>query len=112
MATERRPFTIEEIERVWEKAFIQEGNNPNNFRKDYAGAWIKRDQYGNRQSPYGWEIDHIRPLSDDGTYELDNLVPLHWKNNDYKSDNFPEWQTVMSSEGIKNVNKVKSWILK
>ena len=109
MATERRPFTEEEKELVWEKAFIQEGNNSNVFRKDYAGAWIRKDQYGNRTSPYGWEIDHIKPLSADGTYDLDNLIPLHWRNNDHKSDNYPEWQTIVSSQGTSNIDKLQSW---
>lgn len=42
MATERRNFTKEEIEATWKKAVIQPNNNPDVFRKDYAGAWIKK----------------------------------------------------------------------
>ena len=26
------------------------------WRKDYAGAWIKKSDYGNCDSDYGWEI--------------------------------------------------------
>lgn len=62
MATERRNFTDEEIKKVWEKATKQPNNNPDVFRKDYAGAWIRRDDYGKRDKPYGWEIDHLKPL--------------------------------------------------
>ncbi|KUG25132.1 hypothetical protein ASZ90_005048 [hydrocarbon metagenome] len=39
---------------------------------------------------YGWEIDHIIPLSLGGTDDIANLQPLHWENNRKKSDNL-EW---------------------
>lgn len=108
MATERRPFTQEEIDLVWKKAFPQESNNPDVFRKDYAGAWIKKSEYG-MDSDYGWEIDHLRPLSKDGDYSIENLYPLHYKNNQKKGDSFPTWKTAVTSEGIYNVEKVQGW---
>ena len=40
MATDRKDFSQEEINEVWEKAIPQPKNNPDLFRKDYAGAWI------------------------------------------------------------------------
>ena len=43
MATERREFTQEEINVAWEKAKIVSPDYSNEWRKDYAGAWIKRD---------------------------------------------------------------------
>ena len=46
MATPRRNLTDMEIEEVWQKANIIPNNNPNIYRQDYAGAWIRRDQYG------------------------------------------------------------------
>ena len=46
MATPRRNLTDKEIEEVWQKANIIPNNNPNIYRQDYAGAWIRRDQYG------------------------------------------------------------------
>lgn len=107
--TERRDFTDNEIERVWEKASIIENNNPNKFRKDYAGAWIKRSDYGNTKSEYGWEIDHIRPLAADGTYDDSNLLPTHWRNNRSKGDNYPTWETAISSEGVKNIECKQNW---
>ncbi len=65
------------VEDVWQK-----GEHFNdNFKKDQCGALIKKDAYGNRQSKYGWEIDHIKPQSEGGTDVLSNLRPLHWKNN-------------------------------
>ncbi|MFN9492952.1 MAG: HNH endonuclease signature motif containing protein [Sphingobacteriales bacterium] len=52
---------------------------------------IKRSDYGNTNSRYGWEVDHIKPVSKDGKDDLQNLQPLQWENNRYKSDNFPQW---------------------
>lgn len=108
MATERRNFTDEEIEAAWRKAIPQESNNPDVFRKDYAGAWIKKSDYG-LKTDFGWEIDHLRPLIKDGDYSLDNLYPLHWRNNRTKDDNYPSWKTSVTSDGVTNVEKDQCW---
>ena len=44
---------------------------------------ICRILYGYRTSQFGWEIDHVSP---NGPDSIDNLIPLHWKNNVDKSD--------------------------
>ena len=105
-------FTEEQIEAVWQKAFIQPNNDPNVFRKDYAGAWIRRDQYGDRTAVYGWEIDHCKPVSKGGTDEIDNLYPLHWENNAQKADDYPKWQLKLTSDGNHNIESVTSWHVK
>lgn len=102
-------FTEEQIERVWQKAKIMPNNNPDVFRQDYAGAWIKRDQYGRRDTTYGWEIDHCIPRSLGGTDEMENLLPLHWQNNQAKGDNYPNWTLVLSSEENRNIAKTSNW---
>jgi hypothetical protein len=51
-------------------------NDPKDWRKDQCGAWIARNQYGNRNSRYGWEVDHIKPESEGGGDELSNLRPI------------------------------------
>lgn len=105
----KKSFLEKEIDAVWEKAAKQPNNNPDVFRKDYAGAWIRREDYGKRNMPYGWEIDHLKPLAKDGTHDLDNLYPVHWRNNESKGDDYPRWKTVLSSKENKNVESDKRW---
>ena len=108
MATERRECTQAEIDAAWEKAIKQPNNNPDVFRKDYAGAWIRKSDYG-ETTDYGWEIDHLIPLAQDGTYSLDNLIPMHWRNNRTKGDDYPQWRTSMTSDGVNNIEREQRW---
>ena len=96
-------FTDEIILKVWQKAEIDEYNVPNDFRKDQCGAWIGRTQYGNHDSAYGWEIEHIKSLSDDTSDDLSNLRPLHWKNNVSKQEGRPACP--VTSSGTINVDR-------
>ena len=109
MATERREFTKAEIDFAWSIAKVAIGADKDKWRKDYAGAWIRREDYGKRNMPYGWEIDHLKPLAKDGTHDLDNLYPVHWRNNESKGDDYPRWKTVLSSKENKNVESDKRW---
>ncbi len=95
---------------VWNKAKIIEGSNPDIWRQDFAGAWIRKDAYGSH-SQYGWEIDHLRPISKGGTNDLENLAVLHWKNNQIKNADYPEFRTIMTSDGNKNIIKERKWRL-
>lgn len=104
-------FGKEIIQQVWEKAKIDPNNDPNIFRKDYAGAWIRRMDYGIENAKYGWVIDHLRPCDKGGTDNLKNLLPLHWKNKKQKGQDFPEWKTIITSENNQNVEKEQSWFV-
>lgn len=96
-------FTEDQIQKVWEKGTIVPSNDPNVYRKDMCGAWIARSQYGNRNSSYGWEIDHIKPQSQGGGDELSNLRPLQWENNMSKLDG--RLSCVVTAKEDKNVRK-------
>ncbi len=86
-------------EDVWSKGQTVSGDpTGREWRKDACGAWIEHNSYGNRSSPFGWEVDHINPNGGDG---LDNLRPLHWKNNLAKSDGASECP--VTSSGNDNV---------
>lgn len=78
-------FDDKTIAEVWKKGKVAGTNDATVWRMDDCGAWIKRDQYGNRNSQYGWEIDHITSKDHGGTDELSNLRPLQWENNVSKS---------------------------
>ncbi|WP_033567991.1 HNH endonuclease signature motif containing protein [Dickeya undicola] len=69
------------INAVWEKAQEINGYDSNIYRKDYCGAWIEKDKYGDRNHAFGWEIDHETTKANGGDDSLSNLRPLHWRNN-------------------------------
>jgi hypothetical protein len=96
------------INNVWEKAITDKENNPAIWRKDFAGAWIKKDQYG-KTSEYGWEIDHLKPSSKNGTDDISNLLPMHWENNRRKGNDYPEFFSSKTSQGIVNIDCTESW---
>lgn len=90
-------FSNDVIQKVWEKGKVVSNNDPKFWRKDQCGAWIKRNEYGNRNSQYGWEIDHISPS---GSNDLSNLRPLQWENNVSKSDG--NLKCIVSANGTEN----------
>jgi hypothetical protein len=79
-----KPFTEEVIEAVWKKA--RSMGIYETLRMDAWGWTIVRQDFGNTRSRYGWEIDHIIPVSHGGTDELTNLQPLQWENNRRKDE--------------------------
>ncbi len=95
-------WTDEMIQNVWEKGKVVTNNDSSKWRKDECGAWIARNKHGDRDSQYGWEIDHISPGGKD---ILSNLRPLQWENNVDKSDG--RLKCNITSDGTKNVNSQK-----
>ncbi|KFZ27346.1 MAG: HNH endonuclease [Candidatus Izimaplasma bacterium HR2] len=79
-------FSDSVIDKVWEKGKVISGVNPKVKRKDKCGGTIAKSAYGDHNSNFGWDIDHIKPSSKGGTNVLSNLQPLHWKNNANKGD--------------------------
>ena len=72
--------------RVWKKGSMITNFSPDIWRRDRYGYVMKYSDHGDRKSKYGWEIDHINPVSNQGQDDLDNLQPLYWENNNEKSD--------------------------
>lgn len=105
-------WSEEQIQYVWNRATTVEGYDKSRFRKDACGAWIIWDKYGDNDSLYGWEIDHIVPqalLEEKGYCQKDidnndNLRALQHENNASKSDDYPSYTAVVTSEGTENVN--------
>lgn len=78
-------FDSATIEAVWRKG---EAESVSGFRKDRCGASMQRSKYGKTEQ-WGWEIDHINPVANDGSDDLSNLQPLQWENNRHKGDDYP-----------------------
>lgn len=97
-------------QQVWQKAKEVDGYDPAQVRKDSCGAWIIYDLYNDRNSIFGWEIDHIYPLSElrkrhiptETINNLDNLRPLNWLNNESKGSDYPAYHTSVQAEGEYN----------
>lgn len=73
---------------VWAKARRVKGKNPNLYRRDYHGNVIYKPAYG-RNSPMGWQVDHIWPKSRGGTNARRNLQALQTAENQRKSNKAP-----------------------
>lgn len=71
---------------VWNKAKTIIGYDKNLWRKDIKENICFYDDYGNENSIYGWEIDHIFPSSKGGSDDLDNLQILKISVNRSKGD--------------------------
>lgn len=98
---------------VWKKGTVVEKYNSKRWRKDACGAWMDYNEYGNTDSKYGWQVDHIFPssvLEDNGVSEDDrdnliNLRPMQWKNNDVKDKDYPTYDSAVTSSDNKNIDK-------
>lgn len=70
--------------RLWGKAFGKETKV-----KDFAGREIVKGAYNDRNSEFGWNVDHILPQSKGGKTVDYNLICCHILTNDEKADKFP-----------------------
>lgn len=57
--------------------------------KDFAGREIAKAAYDDRNSKFGWNIDHILPQSHGGKSNESNLICCHILTNDEKADSYP-----------------------
>ncbi len=77
----------EELDRELDLAFVWAKGHPipnkdsTVWRRDDYQMPMRFSDYGNRDSDFGWEIDHIVQKKDGGSDKLENLRPLNWKSN-------------------------------
>ncbi len=67
--------------RVWQKGLPIQGFDQNMWRSDAYGFTMRWSDYGNRNSEFGWEFDHIIPSSIIPLDGIGNLRPLNWRTN-------------------------------
>ena len=82
--TAGKPFDAVTIQAVWNKAELTTKHAP--LRTDAFGSLMWKEGYGNTSSKFGWEIGHIKPVSQGGGDGLENLQPLQWEHNRRKRD--------------------------
>lgn len=90
-----------------------DGFNADLYRKDACGAWIIWDKYGDTDSIYGWQVDHICPqnlLSSLGYSQTvidnpKNIRDLQHQNNASKGDDYPEYHSVVTSKGLNKIEE-------
>jgi len=82
---------LEDLKRAaWSRTSPVGGHtNAWEFRKDRLGNMVRWADYGNRKSPFGWELDYIEPKSAIGPKDPDNLQALHWRATAARSSNIP-----------------------
>lgn len=100
-------FSEAKINQVWEKGLVVIGYSQDTFRKDTCGAWIQKDKYAS-EANLGWQVNYVYPASKGGNDDLENLRPMHWKNNLSKADNYPSYQCAIKSSDNKNVKSDES----
>ena len=71
---------------VWVKGSVISSLPSDIWRRDVCSRVVRFSDRGERNSYYGWEIDHIVPVVLGGSDDISNLQPLHWENNASKGD--------------------------
>jgi len=76
-------FKVSLLDLVWEKALQVPGMDPSLFRRDEQGSVIRKNDFNNQTSIYGWCFNHLTPIWEGGGEEPGNLQPLSCINKIY-----------------------------
>src|SRR5687768_7501541 len=95
---------LEDLKRAaWARTSpVQAQMNSWEFRKDCLGNLIRYADFGNRHSPFGWELECIVARAG-GNTDPDNMQALHWKANARAGQQYaePRLQTVAEAEAAR-----------
>jgi hypothetical protein len=65
---------LEDLKRAaWGRTSPVSSANSWDIRKDCLGNLVRYTDFGNRHSPFGWELDYM------GSVAAENLQALNWK---------------------------------
>lgn len=103
--TNGKTFSFDVVEKVWEKARIIPGFDPEYLREDQFGTVIARVFYEECRPGFalGWRIVHIKSPEKGGTNDISNLQPMQWENNPGKPSSRNK-QTATSKKTARKVN--------
>jgi len=96
-------FSDNTIQAVWEKGRGMQDRDPTKWRKDECGAWLRREQYNNAGSEYGWKLVNVTPGGPDVP---DNLQPFHWNNAFDIASGKPQCQVTADRAGLSSTQRV------
>jgi len=63
------------IDIIWQHGRVMPEADPAMWRQDECGAWMRRDQFERRDSPFGWKVERVSSSSDS-----ENLRPFNLAN--------------------------------
>ena len=91
MAVHEHMTLLEDLKRsAWGRTTPVGGHaNAWEFRKDKLGNLVRYADFGNRKSPFGWELDFIVSRALGGSSDPENLQALHWRATAARIDNVP-----------------------
>ena len=65
------------IDAVWQRGRVMPEADPQQWRQDECGAWIRREHFSREDSDFGWKIETVLPGAAQAT---EALRPFHWRN--------------------------------
>ena len=91
MALQLHMAMLEDLKRAaWARTSpVSEHANSWEFRKDCLGNLVRYNDYGRRNSPFGWELELLVPQRLGGSTDAENLQALHWKASAARSEAIP-----------------------
>jgi hypothetical protein len=65
---------LEDLKRAaWARTSPVSSANAWDIRKDFLGNMVRYTDFGNRHSPFGWELEYV------GSRDPENLHAMNWK---------------------------------
>lgn len=71
------PYSKEVVAKVWQHARVMTDFDPQTWRQDECGAWIRMEHYERADSEFGWKIVNV---SAGGPDTVENLRPFQHAN--------------------------------
>jgi hypothetical protein len=65
------------IDAVWAHGRVMPEADPERWRQDACGAWMRREHFGSKDSDFGWHMEQVAPGSGESA---DNLRPFNLHN--------------------------------